>query len=165
LTTGADTTVFVLTLIGMLIGLFGLIIPVLPGAVIMWLAALGYGLLSGWKPLGIAIFAIITLLALFASIADNLLMGAGARQSGASWTSIILAFIAGIAGTLLAPPVGGLIAAPVVLLLLEYRRLGEWNLAVKSILGLAAGWGVSYIVRLGSGFLILLLWGIWAWKG
>jgi uncharacterized protein YqgC (DUF456 family) len=34
----------------MLVGLFGLIVPVFPGLVVMWLAALGYGVASGSLP-------------------------------------------------------------------------------------------------------------------
>lgn len=162
--TWAETTVFVLTLVVMLVGLFGLIVPILPGAVIMWLAALGYGLLNGWSGTGIAIFIVISLLALFATFADNLFMGAGARQGGASWTSIVLAILAGVAGTLLLPPIGGLIAAPLVILLLEYRRLGDWDMALKSLRGLATGFGISYVVRLGVGVVILILWGLWVWR-
>ena len=37
----------ILTLIVMLIGLFGLVIPIFPGGVVIWLAALGYSLCYG----------------------------------------------------------------------------------------------------------------------
>ena len=39
-----ETTIHILTFLTMLFGLFGLIIPVFPGNVVMWLAALVYGL-------------------------------------------------------------------------------------------------------------------------
>ena len=80
-----NKVIFALTQIIMLVGLFGLIIPIYPGTVVMWLASLGYGVVTGFTPLGIGLFVVITLLMLFSTIVDNLMMGAGARKGGASW--------------------------------------------------------------------------------
>src|SRR3990172_7824912 len=86
------------TLLVMLVGLFGLVIPIFPGGVVIWLAALLYGLVSGFGTLGGWIFAIITLLMLASAAADNVLMGARAHKEGASWRAIILALLAGLVG-------------------------------------------------------------------
>jgi hypothetical protein len=147
----------------MLFGLFGLIIPIFPGNVVMWLAALIYGLVFGFGRLGGVIFAIITLLMLVAVSADNLLMGAKAREKGAAWKSIILALIAGIIGTIVFPPIGGLIAAPLVLYLVELQRLGDAEKAKTVVKALLIGWGLASIVRFGLGVVMFALWGIWAY--
>jgi uncharacterized protein len=149
----------------MLVGLIGLVVPIFPGILIIWLAALGYGIAAGFETLGIVIFIIISLLALLGSLADNLFMGAGARKGGASWISIFLALGAGILGTILFPPIGGLILAPVAVLLLEYYRLRDWTLARQAVFGMAKGWGLSLAARLVIGFLMMGLWWIWVWKG
>lgn len=149
----------------MLVGLIGLVAPIYPGLLIMWLAALGYGIASGFSTLGIVLFAIITVLAVAGSLADNLLMGAGARQGGASWLSIFVALGAGILGTLLFPPFGGLVAAPVAVLLLEYSRLRDWTLARQAVFGMAKGWGLSVAARLVIGLVMMGLWWLWVWKG
>lgn len=149
----------------MLVGLIGLVAPIFPGLLIMWLAALGYGIASGFSTLGIVLFVIISLLALAGSLADNLLMGAGARQGGASWLSIFVALGAGILGTILFPPIGGLIAAPAAVLLLEYSRLRDWTLARQAVFGMAKGWGLSVAARLVIGVAMMGLWWIWVWKG
>jgi uncharacterized protein YqgC (DUF456 family) len=160
-----DISTFGVVQLAMLIGLFGLIVPIFPGIVIMWLAALGYGLVSGFSTLGIVLFVLITLLAVVGGLADNVLMGAGARKGGASWLSIGAALVAGILGTILFPPVGGLIAAPLAVLLIEYNRYRDWDKAWRAIKGLAAGWGLSFIVRFAIGFMMMALWWIWAWRG
>src|SRR3990172_1501820 len=126
----------------MLFGLFGLIIPIFPGNVVMWLAALVYGLVFGFGRLGGIIFAIITLLMFAAVLADNFLMGAKAREKGAAWSSIILALVAGIIGTIVIPPIGGIIAAPLVLYLMEMQRLGNSDEAVNVVKALLIGWGL-----------------------
>ncbi len=149
----------------MLIGLFGLVVPIFPGLVVMWLAALSYGLAKGFPPLGIVIFVLITLLMIGGSIVDNVLMGVGARQGGASWWAILIALVAGIVGTIVFPPFGGIIAAPLAVLVVEFLRLGEWNKAWQAFKGLLTGFGLSYFIRLAIGIIIMGLWWIWVWKG
>jgi uncharacterized protein YqgC (DUF456 family) len=43
---------FWIILVVMLVGLFGLVVPVFPGITVIWLAALGYGVWSGFSTLG-----------------------------------------------------------------------------------------------------------------
>ncbi|HEY4722209.1 MAG TPA: DUF456 domain-containing protein, partial [Anaerolineae bacterium] len=50
------------TLLVMLAGLAGTVLPALPGLTLMWIGALGYGLFVGFETWGIAIFAVMTLL-------------------------------------------------------------------------------------------------------
>lgn len=160
-----STMIFWLVQVIMLVGLFGLIVPVYPGIVIMWLAALGYGIAAGFTPLGIGLFVLITILMLIGTIIDNVMMGAGARQGGASWLTIGVALAGGILGTILWPPVGGIIAAPLAVLLLEYAHTSDFHKAWASLRGLATGWGLSIIVKLGIGLVMMIIWWIWVWKG
>ena len=157
-----ETTIIILTVLTMLFGLFGLVIPIFPGNVVMWLAALVYGLVFGFGKLGGILFAIITALMLVAAAADNVLMGAKAREKGADWGSIILALTAGVVGTMIFPPIGGLIAAPLVLYWMELQRLGDADEAKTVVKALLTGWGLAFIVRFGIGVVMLALWGIWA---
>jgi uncharacterized protein len=158
-----NISVFALTQIVMLIGLFGSLVPIFPGPFIMWLAALGYGVLAGFNTLGVIMFVMISVLMIAGGLADNVFMGAGARKGGASWGTIIVALIAGVAGTLLLPPFGGIIAAPGAVLLLEYLRLRDLNKAWLALRGLATGWGFSFIARFGIGLVIMVLWWLWVW--
>ena len=160
-----NASIFALTQVILLVGLFGLIVPIFPGTVIIWLAALGYGVVSGFGTLGIVLFVIITILMLAGTLADNVFLGAGARKGGASWKTIAIALVAGVLGTLIFPPFGGLIAAPLAVLLLEYQRTGNLEKAWGALRGMAAGWGMSFIVRFAIGFVMMSLWWIWAWKG
>jgi len=149
----------------MLVGLFGLLVPIFPGLVVMWLAALGYGIMAGFNTAGIVLFVLITLLAIGGSLIDNVLMAAGGRMGGAAWVTIIVALVAGIGGTILLPPFGGIIAAPLSILLLEYLRLKDLKKAWRAFTGLTLGWGLSFAARFALGALIFVLWIIWLWKG
>lgn len=154
-----------LTQLFMLVGLLGLIVPVFPGTVIMWLAALGYGVVSGFSSMGIILFIVLTILMLGSTLVDNLFMGAGARKSGASWLSIGVALAAGVLGTLIFPPLGGIIAAPLAVLLLEYQRTRDMQAAWQALRGLATGWGLSFVIRFGIGIVMMLTWWLWVWQG
>jgi uncharacterized protein YqgC (DUF456 family) len=162
---------FGLTLFVMLVGLFGLLIPVFPGTEIIWLTALVYGLVSGFGGLGGWIFAILTVLAIAAAVADNVLINAGAVRGGASWGSMLAGVAAGIVGTIVFPPFGGLVGAPLAVLLLEsYRRSRSgdphpWEGAWRALRGIAAGWVMAFLVRFGLGLLMILLWVVWDWQG
>ncbi len=157
-----ETTIIILTVLTMSFGLLGLIIPIFPGNVVMWLATLVYGLVFGFGRLGGIIFTIITLLMLAAVAADNVLMGAKAREKGADWGSIILALIAGVIGTMIFPPIGGIIAAPLVLYLAELQRRRDAEEAKAVVKALLTGWGLAFVVRFGLGVVMFGLWGIWA---
>lgn len=160
-----DISIFALVQVMMLVGLFGLLIPVFPGLLIMWVAAIGYGFATGFEVVGVVIMVLITLLAVFASVIDNVFMGAGARKMGASWSTIALAFIAGVVGTLVFPPLGGFIAAPLAVLLLEYYRKRDIKLAWQALIGLVTGLGLSFAARFAAGLMIMVLWWIWVWLG
>lgn len=153
---------FWLTLLVMLVGLVLLIVPIFPGITVIWLAALLYGIITGFDTLGIVIVVLLTIAMVLGVSADNLLMGAGARRGGASWVTIVVALIAGIAGTILFPPIGGFIAIPIAIFLLELLRNREWRSAWRATRGLALGWGLSFLVRFGIGLVMIAAWLIWA---
>ena len=159
-------TIFGLTQFFILVGLFGLVVPIFPGLVVMWLASLGYGIATSFHSmLGIAIFIVITLLMLVGSFVDNLLMGVGAHRGGAHWSTILVALLAGIIGTLAFPPLGGIVAAPLAIVLLQYVRLRDLQKSWEALRGLVTGWGLSFVIRLLIGLVIMGLWWIWVWKG
>ena len=158
-------TRFGVVLLFMLVGLFGLIVPVFPGIVIIWLAALGYGVVSGFTTLGWWLFGAITVLMVIGTLVDNVLVGAGAVKGGAAMSSMWLGIAAGVVGTLAFPPIGGLIAAPLVVLIMEYRRHRDWEKAFLALRGMAVGWGLAFVVRFGLGLLMIILWVIWDLNG
>ena len=149
----------------MLVGLIGLLLPIFPGMLVMWLGALGYGVVAGFTPLGIALFVLITILAVAGSLTDNVLMGVGARKGGASCFTVIVALIAGIVGTILLPPFGGIVGALLAIFLLELIRLRDIRKALVAMLGLTTGWGLSFVIRFFIGIVMMVLWWLWVWKG
>ena len=157
----------VLTLFILLVGLVGLIVPVFPGLTVMWLATLVYaiiqasrGLMTGWEWFA---FALITLLMIGGNIVDNIIIARKMRDQYIPWSSILIAFAAGIVASLLFTPVIGLAAAPLGLFLAELRRLKERDAAIASTKAYMIGWGWAFGARFIIGLFITGLWMLWAW--
>jgi uncharacterized protein YqgC (DUF456 family) len=156
-----------LTLIALVIGLLGLIVPVFPGLVIMWLGTLLYALIqnaagnmTGWSWF---LFGLITVLMITGSIVDNLIIAYKMRDQYVPWSSILFAFAAGIIASIFFTPLIGLVAAPLGLFLAESRRLKNRDAAVATTKAYMIGWGWAFGVRFLIGLAIIGLWALWAW--
>jgi uncharacterized protein YqgC (DUF456 family) len=155
------------TLFALLVGLFGLIVPVFPGLTIMWLATLVYALIqnaadkmTGWDWFA---FALITLLMIGGNIVDNIIIAKKMRDQYIPWSSILIAFAAGIIVSIFFTPLVGLVAAPLGLFLAELRRLKNRDEAIKSTKAYMIGWGWAFGARFIIGLAITSLWMLWAW--
>jgi hypothetical protein len=149
----------------MIISLFGLIIPVYPGLTVIWGASLVYGIIVGFAALGWVswlIFAMITVLMIFGNVIDNIITSKKAYDSGASIWSVLAALIAGVIGAIIWTPIGGLLIAPLALLLAEYFRQRDWRNAFTTAMGWIVGLGWSFIIRFLTGMAMIGLWLIWA---
>lgn len=160
-----ETISMILIILTMAVGQLGLIIPIFPGNVIIWAAALIYGLVFRFGNLGGILFGVMTLLMVGAVLADNFFMGVKAREKGAAWSSIIAALGAAIVFTFVFPPIGGLIAAPLVLYLMENRRLGDSQKTVEIVKAMMWGLGLSFVTRFVLGLVMIGLWAIWVLAG
>ena len=156
-----------LTLFALIVGLLGLIVPVFPGLVIMWLGTLAYAILqsaagnmTGWKWV---IFGIITVLMIAGSIADNLIIAQKMRDKYIPWSSILFAFAASLIASLFFTPLIGLVAAPAGLFLAESRRLKDRDAAVDSTKAYMIGWGWAFGARFLIGLVMIGFWMLWAW--
>jgi uncharacterized protein YqgC (DUF456 family) len=149
-------------LIVMVVGLFSLLTAIIPGLVIIWVAALVYGIVSGFTLTGGLILAAMTVLMVAGNLSDNLLMGASARRTGASWWSIGAALLAGLVGTIIFPPFGGLLFALLGVFTVEYLRLKDAESAWASTRSMAAGCGWAVVLRFVIGVVMIGLWVLWA---
>ena len=145
----------------MVVGLVGIVIPVLPGMLLIWLSTLFFVIVSGFDALSGWAFAVITLIAFVTGTADFWLSSWGAQRSGASKRSLLLGFIGSIIGTLLLPLIGTIIGYGVGILLSEYQQHRDWRGAWQASLGGVAGWGLATAVQLGGAILIIIL---FAWQ-
>jgi len=155
------------TLFALLVGLFGLIVPVFPGLTIMWLATLVYAIIQNaaskmtvWNWVA---FIVITLLMIGGNVIDNIIITSKMRDHVIPWSSIMLAFTASTIASIFFTPLIGLIAAPLGLFLVELYRLKNRNEAWVSAKAYMVGWGWAFGARFIIGLAITGLWMLWAW--
>lgn len=149
-----------IVILAFVVGLFGTVLPVIPGLIIIWLAALFYaGALVGFDVFSPWVFVLITLIGLAAGTSNIWLAAMGAKTTGASWRTLIVGFVGAIAGTFLIPIplVGTIVGYMAGLLLSEYVRLNELRPAMKAAFGGLVGYGVSTAVELVGGIMMILL--------
>jgi uncharacterized protein YqgC (DUF456 family) len=93
---------------------------------------------------------------------DNLMMGKEAHKTGAGWPSILVALVAGIIGTFVLPPFGGLLFAALGILIFEWIRKKDLKEGLKSTGGILKGCGLGIVVRVLIGLVMIGIWGAWA---
>lgn len=151
-----------LTLFVMMVGVVFTVVPPIPGTLIIWGAAVGYGLTMGWEQLGWWTFALLTVLMLAGLVADFVGGQFGARIGGASCLAIVLGtllgFVLGILGSIVGTPVvgcfAGLLGTMGGILLVERVRYKDWDTAINAAKGFFAGNILGIMARFTAGVLM-----------
>lgn len=159
----------ILTALVMLFGLVGAVVPVLPGAWLIWLAALGYGLVQpafgqplfdGW--IGGVAMVILTLLAIVDLGLELFVTTKVAADEGVSKRAILASIGLGLVGLPFFPPIGPLVGSVLGLFLVEYFRYGkDWRKALRGLRGYAKGMGWSILAELALCVVMIGVWSAW----
>jgi uncharacterized protein YqgC (DUF456 family) len=150
----------VATLVLMLVGLIGTVVPVIPGTILIFVAALVFAVIEGFQIVGWPTLVVLGVLAAVATTADIWVSGVGAKVGGASGWSVLVGLIGGLAGLVLFSLPGAIIGAVLGVLLTEIIRLGDWRQALKAGGGWAVGWALATVVQLGAGLTMVAIF-IW----
>jgi uncharacterized protein len=89
-----------LTLVLMVVGLLGSVLPGLPGVTLIFLSALVYALLTDFRTVGAAVLVALFMFAALALVTDFVATSYGARRFGASNWGTLGGAIGGIVGAL-----------------------------------------------------------------
>jgi uncharacterized protein len=97
---GVEGPLLALTLVLMVVGLLGSVLPGLPGVTLIFLSALVYALLTDFRTVGAAVLVALFIFAALALVTDFVATSYGARRFGASNWGTLGGAIGGIAGAL-----------------------------------------------------------------
>ena len=148
---------FLLGLILILVGFVGIIIPFIPGIPIMWLGALAYGAMTGFRELTWPWMLIITLIALASITLDFILSAIMARKFGGSRLASLGSLLGGILGTLYLGAFGALLGAFGGAALTDLPVNRSIRKALRSGAGAVVGFVLALMVDLTSGIAILAI--------
>lgn len=152
-----NTIVLALTLLAMLIGLIGIVLPVIPGTIIIFVAALIYALVEGFQIVGWPTLVVLGLLTIVATTADLWASSVGAKVGGASGWSVLVGLIGGLVGFVVFSLPGAILGAILGVLLTELIRVGDLKQAFKAGGGWALGWVLATVVQLGIGLVMVAI--------
>lgn len=155
-----DLVVLALALVVMLIGLVGVVVPVLPGLLLVWLATCGTLLWQGTDVAGWAAAAVMTVLFALGTVATIYLPARRGRAGGMTATTAAAVLAGAGIGFVVLPVVGLLVGAGVGLYLGERARLGDPASARSSALAVVRAYGVGVLVELGLGVAMIAVWAV-----
>jgi uncharacterized protein YqgC (DUF456 family) len=152
-----DTGGLVLVGIAILVGLLGVLVPALPGLLLVWAAVLVWALVeqtvAAW-----AVLALATVLVGASQVVKYLVPGRRMRAAGVPWTTLAGGGALGIVGFFLIPVVGGFLGFLLGVYLAERLRLGGHPKAWASTQHALRATGLSILIELGTGLLIAGAW-------
>lgn len=160
----SEITAFALTLLIMLVGWAGALLPGLPGTPLIALAALGHRWILGDN--GAATWVLITLIvvAVFSAALDFAAASYGAQRLGATWRGMVGAAIGGLLG-LWWPPLGWIAGPLLGAILGEWIGGRPWSEAGSAGVGAALGLIAGTAVKVASASGMILLWAVHVlWK-
>jgi hypothetical protein len=97
------------------------------------------------------LFGLISLLTVVGSVVDNVIIARKMRGRFIPWSSIVLAYLAGIVSSVLLTPVAGIAAAPLTLFAVESARLRDRGRGFESARAYMVAWGWSFMAVFGIG--------------
>jgi len=161
---GSDDAMLWTIVVGvvMVLGLMGVVLPVLPGLLLIWAAALFYGLMVGFGTLGWAVLGLLSVLVLAGIVKGVVIPRRAAAASGASGWAQLGAVVGGVIGFFVIPVLGLILGALAGLLAVEYLLKGDWNEALVAVRGTARGFGISVVIDLILGMIMIVAWSVWA---
>jgi len=148
---------FGVAVVFILIGVVGIIVPILPGMLLVWLTVLGYAWVTDFQIITPWMLVFLTIVAFATGTASIWLPYLGAKRLGAAKRSVFLGFIGGVIGTFIMPLIGTVIGYAIGVIVGELLKHRDLRLAIKTSIGGVAGWGISTIVELAGALTILLV--------
>jgi hypothetical protein len=128
-----------LTLLVMMVGFVGSVVPFLPGPPLVLIAALGHRLWFGEHSASVAVLLYLAALTAAALLLDHFASVYGAKHFGATWRGLLGAFVGGVIGIFFNIP--GIIIGPFIGAML-FELMGGYKFDKASRAGLGATLGV-----------------------
>ncbi|MBA3295193.1 MAG: DUF456 domain-containing protein [Geodermatophilaceae bacterium] len=148
-----------LVLIGlvMAIGLVGVVLPVIPGLLLVALAGLGWAILADGAGPWI-VFGFMAAVLVVGTVAKYVLPSRTLRQAGAPASTLVFGAVGAIAGFFVIPVIGLLVGAVAGIYLGELRRLPDSRAAGRSTLATLKAIGIGLLIELLAGVLAVSVW-------
>jgi uncharacterized protein YqgC (DUF456 family) len=150
--------------LAMLVGLVGVVIPLLPGLPIVMASAVLWAAVSGSGAGGWVVAAIVIVIAVAGMVAGTVLPARRAAGGGATWWVLAMGAAGLVVGAIVIPVVGALVGWPVGIFAAEWLRTRQLTSAWRTTRSTLAGQGLGIAVQLGAGVTAVAIWATAAWR-
>jgi len=143
-------------------GLAGALLPVLPGAVLVWVGMLIYGVMTGFETLGLVFFIGQGLAVVLVHAVDYLAGVVGVKRYGGSKNAVYGSLIGGILGIFVMGP-AGIIFGPFIGAIVG-EMLGpqkQLDIAIRSGFGTLVGLIGGSVFKIAIE-IVMIIWFFWA---
>ena len=140
-----------------LLGLAGVVVPVLPGLLLVWAGVLVW-FLDDRDTQRMAVLIAVTLVLALGTVVKYLVPGRRLREAGVPWGTMALGALLGIVGFFVVPVVGLLLGFVLGVWLGEMLRLGDSGTAWRSTRHALVAVGLSILIELAAGLVATAIW-------
>ncbi|MBL0884704.1 DUF456 domain-containing protein [Myceligenerans indicum] len=148
-----DGTTEVLVGLAILVGLIGIVVPVLPGSILVGGAILVWAFLTG-GPVAWTVFAVAAVFLVVAEILQYVVAGGHMKRSEVPTSTIVLGGVAGVIGFFVVPVVGLFLFFAVAVFLVELvrrqDRVTAWRATVAALQASAMTIGIQLLGALAA---------------
>jgi uncharacterized protein YqgC (DUF456 family) len=153
--TGAELIV----LLVMLVGVVGVLVPFLPGLLLVWAAGVAWVWFDGHGPAHLVVGVVLTGLLTVGIVAKYVLPARSASGVGAPTSTLLVGAAGAVVGFFVIPVVGLVVGGVAAVYLAELARLQDFGLAWRSTWAVLRGIGIGMLVELTAALLMV---GVWA---
>jgi uncharacterized protein len=144
--------------LAMLLGVVGVVVPVLPGLLLVWAAGIVWAWLDGGGAARWTVAAVLTVLLIAGTAMKYVLPARSASGAGAPRSTLLLGAVGAIVGFFVLPFLGLVIGGVGVVFLAELRRLGTSAAAWRSTRAVLIAVGIGMLVEFAAALLMIGVW-------
>ena len=144
--------------VAMAVGVVGVVVPLLPGLLLIWAAGLWWTIADGGGPVRWAVFGVLIALLAAGTVAKYVLPARSASARGAPAGTLLAGAAGAVVGFFLIPVVGLVIGGVAGIYLAEWARLGDARRATGATGAALRAIGVGILVELTAGLAMVLTW-------
>jgi uncharacterized protein len=143
----------------MLVGIAGVVVPVLPGLLLVWASGVAWAWFDGGGVVRWSAVGVMTLLLVAATVLKYALPARTATGAGAPRSTLLLGALGAIVGLVAIPVVGFLVGGVGAIFVAELTRLGSAEAAWRSTWVVLRAIGIGMLIELAAAVAAVAVWG------
>jgi uncharacterized protein YqgC (DUF456 family) len=149
--------------LAMIVGLVGVLVPVVPGLLLVWAAGLWWTIADGGGPVRWTVFAVLCGLLVVGTVTKYVLPARSAAARGAPVSTLLFGALGAVVGFFVIPVVGLLVGGVAGIYLAESARLRDVRRAWASTRAALVAIGIGVLIELTAAALMVGVWLIGLW--